>query len=199
MKAHLNTHLHSTNNLSETIISQTREMFFIRFMDIFIDCWARQLTNGRDFMKAINQTFFPSKASRPFLSVAIGPRPRNYLSCCCSSCSSFGSFSLKNKFKWKKIVASWISNWGLLAPQPSTLSTELWHHCHKLLENFLFNLRISKTMPQTLDQYWSTLVSIERQKKIKECKSSSFPTCPCSLASLPLFHFQLWPKVQNLR
>ena len=28
----------------------------------------------------------------------------------------------------------------------------------KFLKNYLFNLRISKAMLQTLDQYWSTLV-----------------------------------------
>ena len=95
-----------------------------------------------------------------FLSAAIGQRPRNYLSCCPCSCSSpFGSFPLKNKFKWKKFLPSWGPNQGRLAPQPSTLSTELWQHWYKMLENYLFNLRISRTTPQTLDQYWSTLVS----------------------------------------
>ena len=57
--------------------------------------------------------------------------------------------SLK-EIKVKKILPDWDSHWGPSAPQPSTLSTELQPH--------LFNLRMSKTMPQTLDQYWSTLV-----------------------------------------
>ena len=51
---------------------------------------------------------------------------------------------------------------GPLAPQPSTLSTELWQLSYKLLENYLFSLRISKTTPPTLDQYCSTLVSAKK-------------------------------------
>ena len=90
-----------------------------------------------------------------FLSAAIGKRPRNYLSC---SCSPFGSFPPKNKFKWKFFLLSMESYQGPLGPQPSTLSTELRLHWYITLKNYLFYLRISKTTLQTLDQYWSTLV-----------------------------------------
>ena len=94
-----------------------------------------------------------------FLSAAIGQITRNNLnSCCCCCCSSpFGSFPLKNKFKWKKFLPSWESNRGPLAPKPSTLLAELWQHWYKLLENYIFK---EKTTPQTLDQYWSTLVPL---------------------------------------
>ena len=94
-----------------------------------------------------------------YLSAATGQRPRNYLSCSCPCCSlQFGSFPLKNKFKWKKFLPAWDLKSGPLAPQPSTLSNELWQHWYILVENYVFNLRISRTTPQTLDQYWLTLV-----------------------------------------
>ena len=46
-----------------------------------------------------------------FLSAAIGQRPKNYLSCCCSCCSPFGLFPHSDR--------------GLPAPWPNTLSTAL--------------------------------------------------------------------------
>ena len=86
-----------------------------------VSCWLDH--------KSVSDTepsLFPDK-KRFCLRPSIGQRPRNYLSCCCcsssSSCSPFGSFPLKNKFKWKKIIPSWESNRGPLAPQTSTLST----------------------------------------------------------------------------
>ena len=42
-----------------------------------------------------HQIWVPGK--QKFLSAAIGQRPRNYLSCCCCSCSPFGSIPHLNK------------------------------------------------------------------------------------------------------
>ena len=98
-----------------------------------------------------------SRVCYPCAFFVCGQRPGNYLSCCsCYPCSPFGSFPLKRKINSKKFLPSWESNKGPLAPQSSTLSTELWQQW--LLENYPFHLRISKTMPQTLDQYRLMLV-----------------------------------------
>ena len=63
----------------------------------------------------------------PFLSAAIGQRPRNYLSCCCCSCcccccsccSPFGSFPHYKEFKRKKISPVGILTWDLQNHSPS--------------------------------------------------------------------------------
>ena len=62
-------------------------------------------------------------------------------------------------FKWKKF--SLTGNWtGVLQlPSQAVNSLSYSHIVTQVVKNYLFNLRMSKTMPQTLDQYWSTLVS----------------------------------------
>ena len=72
-------------------------------------------------------------------------------------------FLLKIKFSEKNFSPFREKNFGPLAPQPSALSTEQWQHWYNLMENYQFNLRISKTTLSTLDQYWSTLVLIWTQ------------------------------------
>ena len=94
------------------------------------------------------------------MSAAIGQRPRNYLSCCWC-CSPFGSFPLYKKFKWKKI--SLTGNWTR-ALQIHSQALIHWATGPFMLLQWKIDYYIS---PQTLDQYWSTLVLLKKTKITK--------------------------------
>ena len=85
-----------------------------------------------------------------FLSAAICQRPRNYLSCCCSCCSC-SPFPLQKKFKWKKNLPDWESTQVLLIHSQALIYRAIGINDDKI------NFYIS---PQTLYQYWLTLVSL---------------------------------------
>ena len=68
--------------------------------------------------------------------------------------------SLK-KFKWKKLSLTG-NQTGVLQLHSQVLYPLSYSHIvTHVVKNYLFNLRMSKTMPQTLDQYWSTFVPLE--------------------------------------
>ena len=88
-----------------------------------------------------------------FLSAAIGQRPRNFLSfsCCCCSCSSpFGSFPHINEVQYKKILPD-------AGIEPLTTGFSVHHSTNRAI--YIINVKIDFYIsPQTLNQYWSTLV-----------------------------------------
>ena len=67
----------------------------------------------------------------------------------------FGPFPLKKKFKWKNLPG-WDSNWGTSDPQPSTYLLS-----YKAIDTIDVKIDFYIS-PQTLGQYWSTLVLIAR-------------------------------------
>ena len=99
------------------------------------------------------------QVSNLFLSAAIGQRPRNFLSCssCCCSCRNrTGVLQLPSR-----------------ALYPLSYS----HIVIQVVKNYLFNLRMSKTMPKTLDQCWSTLVfdSWKKQSRVVQLQVQGAP------------------------
>ena len=59
----------------------------------------------------------------------------------------------------KKNLPDWKLNWGLQIHSQALYPLSNCLIVTQIVKIYLFNLRMSKTMPQTLDQYWSTLVS----------------------------------------
>ena len=53
---------------------------------------------------------------------------------------------------------------GTFSSQQSTISTELQPNSYSCCEKLFVKLKNVKTMPQTLDQYWSTLVTLDCDK-----------------------------------
>ena len=87
-----------------------------------------------------------------FLSAALGQRPRNYSSCCCSF--QFVSFPLWKIWKWK--------NSSKLGIQPEFFNHWILHSSNWAIKTLLlntrkiicFNIIISKNTLQTFDQSW---------------------------------------------
>ena len=69
-------------------------------------------------------------------------------------------FHLKINLSEKNFSLPGIWTKVLLLPSQALyqMSIDTLIHWYRMMENYLFNLRISKTTQQTLDQYWSTLV-----------------------------------------
>ena len=88
-----------------------------------------------------------------FLSAAIGQKPRNYSRCCCCS-FPFVSFLLQKKLKWKKFCLSWNQTGVILNSIQALYQLSYSIIVSHSMENYLFNLRVSKTTQQTPRQSW---------------------------------------------
>ena len=109
-------------------------------------------SNSREGVTGWKCYFF---AWTPYLSAAIGQRPRNYLCCSCCCCSPFGSFPHLKEIKKKNYPPVGIRTWDLQIDSLALYQLSWGDIVVKIFENYLL---ISKISPQTLDQYWSTLV-----------------------------------------
>ena len=84
-----------------------------------------------------------------FLSGPIGQRPRNYSSYGC--CSSFFISSLKG-IKWKKFFPAGNQTGVIEQISYALFRLSYSDNIKHKMESYKFNLRHSKTTPQTLDQ-----------------------------------------------
>ena len=78
-----------------------------------------------------------------FLSAAIGQRPRSYLSssCCCSSCSPFGSFPLLQEIQVKKFSRTRNQTGALQFPSQAVYQLSYSNFVKSWIKNHPFKLK----------------------------------------------------------